>query len=272
MTDRIGILIVEDEPLARSGLRKLCEKDPEVEVLGECADGRSAVAAIEQIEPDLLLLDIQMPGMNGFEVLHAVGPHRVPHTIFVTAHDEFALRAFEVHAVDFLLKPFSDRRFMDAIASAKRAIRVADIVDQRTRLLELLDAVGHDAHPGSGADHGTNGSTSPPLSRIAVKEKGSVFLVNAGDIEWIEAADYYAKLHVLDRDYLIRKSMKSLQAGLDANRFFRVSRSAIVNLDRIREIQPLGRGAQVVILKSGTRVTLSRSRREALSRVLGQPL
>jgi two-component system LytT family response regulator len=272
MKNPIGVLIVDDEPLARSGLRKLCERDPEIAVLGECADGRSAVAAIEQVEPDLLLLDIQMPGMDGFEVLRAVGPDRAPQTIFVTAYDQFALRAFEIHAVDYLLKPFSDGRFRDAIDRAKRAIRDADSGDLRGRLLRLLDAVGSEAQSGTRPNHDGTNSIARPLLRIAVKEKGSVFLVKADEIEWIEAADYCAKLHVRGRVHVIRESMKSLEARLDATRFFRVSRSAIVNLDCVREIQPFSRGSQIVILRSGTQVTLSRSRREALARLLGQSL
>lgn len=272
MMDPIRVLIVDDEPLARSGLKKLCERDPEIEIVGECASGRAAVAAIEQVEPDLLLLDIQMPEMDGFEVLRAVGPERMPQVIFVTAYDRFALRAFEVHALDYLLKPFGDKRFFDAIARAKHAVRQAGRDELRTRLLALLDAVGVDKQPGAGAFDDLSDSSKPYLSRIAVKVRGSVLLVRTDDIDWIEAADYCAKLHVRDRVYVIRESMKSLAVRLDPASFFRVSRSAIVNLDRIREIQPFSRGSQIVILKDGTQVTLSRTRREALARLLGQPL
>ncbi len=272
MMDPIRVLIVEDEPLARSGLKKLCERDPEIEVVGECASGRAAVAAIEQVEPDLLLLDIQMPEMDGFEVLRAVGPDRIPQVIFVTAYDQFALRAFEVHALDYLLKPFGDKRFFDAIARAKLAIRQAGRDELRARLLALLDAVGLDQQLGPEPCDDSSDSSKPVLSRIAVRVRGSVFLVRTDDIDWIEAADYCAKLHVRDKVYVIRESMKSLAARLDPARFFRVSRSAIVNLDQIREIQPFSRGSQIVIMKDGTQVTLSRTRREALARLLHQPL
>ena len=272
MMDPIRVLIVDDEPLARSGLKKLCERDPEIEVVGECASGRAAVAAIEQVEPDLLLLDIQMPEMDGFEVLRAVGPDRMPQVVFVTAYDQFALRAFEVHALDYLLKPFGDKRFFDAIARAKLAIRQAGREELRTRLLALLDAVGLDQQPAAEPFDDWSDSSKPFLSRIAVRVRGSVFLVRTDDIDWIEAADYCAKLHVRDRVYVIRESMKSLAARLDPAHFFRVSRSAIVNLDRIREIQPFSRGSQIVIMKDGTQVILSRTRREALARLLGQSL
>lgn len=269
------VLIVDDEPLARKGLKKLCERDPDIEVVGECADGRAAVAAIEQIEPDLLLLDIQMPSMNGFEVLSAVGLDRVPQVIFVTAYDEFALRAFEVHALDYLLKPFSDKRFFDAVARAKQAMHQAGQSDLRVRLLALLEAIGIEEESLEKPPHaGIDARTATPsfATRIVVKERGRVVLVRTDEIAWIEAADYCAKLHVRERAYVIRESMKSLAARLDPAHFFAVSRSAIVNLDRVREIQSFARGSHIVILSDGTRVTLSRARREVLERRLGQSL
>ncbi len=275
MSDPIRVLIVDDELLAREGLRKLCERDPEIEVVGECSDGRAAVAAIEQVEPDLLLLDIQMPNMGGFEVLGAVGPERMPQVIFVTAYDRFALRAFEVHALDYLLKPFSDKRFFAAIARAKQAIHQAGQSDLRARLLALLEGIGLEGQSTDEPAHArVNAGTAAPsvLSRIAVKDRGRVVLVRTDDIDWIEAADYCAKLHVREKAYVIRESLKSLAERLDPARFFAVSRSAIVNLDRIREIQPFARGSHIVILNDGTRVTLSRKRREVLERRLGQSL
>jgi two-component system LytT family response regulator len=273
MSDPIRVLIVDDELLARQGLRKLCERDPEIEVVGECADGRAAAAAIEQIEPDLLLLDIQMPNMDGFEVLSAVGLDRMPQVIFVTAYDRFALRAFEVYALDYLLKPFSDKRFFDAIARAKQAIQQTGQSDLRARLLALLEAVGFEERAVREPSRtGADATTAIPsfASRIAVKERGRVVLVRTDEIDWIEAADYCAKLHVRERAYVIRESMKSLAARLDPAQFFAVSRSAIVNLDRIHEIQSFARGSHIVILSDGTRVTMSRARREVLERRLGQ--
>ena len=275
MKKPISVLIVDDEPLARAGLKKLCAKDPDIEVVGECADGRAAVAAIEQIEPDLLLLDVRMPGLDGFEVLRTVGPDRIPHVIFVTAYDQFALRAFEVHALDYLLKPFSDRRFFDAIGRAKRAMHEAGRKDLGARLLSLLEAVGRGEPPAGEPIHASIDASMPTgsfVSRIAVKQEGRVVLVRVDEIDWIEAADYCAKLHVRERVYVIRESLKSLAARLDPACFFAVSRSAIVNLDRVREIQSFARGSQIVILNDGTRVTLSRARREALADLLGQSI
>jgi two-component system LytT family response regulator len=275
MSDLIRVLIADDEPLAREGLKGLCERDPDIEVVGECVDGRAAAAAIEQIEPDLVLLDIQMPVMDGFEVLRAVGPDRVPQVIFVTAYDQFALRAFEVHALDYLLKPFSDKRFFEAMTRAKQAVHQAQQGELRARLIGLLEAVGLEGRPRgelphAGIDAGV--TTRSCASRIAVKESGRVVLIRADEIDWIEAADYCAKLHVREKAYVIRESLKSLAGRLDPARFFAVSRSAIVNLDRVREIQAFARGSQIVILSDGTRVTLSRARREALARQLGQSL
>ncbi len=271
----IRVLVVDDEPLARSGLNKLCGMDPDLELVGECSDGRAAVAAIQQIEPDLLLLDIQMPEMDGFEVLQAVGAESMPHVIFVTAYDQFALKAFEVHALDYLLKPFDDDRFFDAIERAKQAIRGVDLGLLRARLLGLLADAGlgdeeetrrqRDAIPQT-ADR------SRFLTRIAVKEVGRTVLVRVDEIDWIEAANYCAKLHTQRRVHIIRESLKALESQLNPTHFFRVSRSAIVNLDRIQEIQPFARGSQMIILKDDTSVTMSRNRREALEELLGQTL
>ena len=272
---RIRVLVIDDEPLARSGLSALCSADPELELVGECSDGRSAVAAIDQIEPDLVLLDIQMPEMDGFEVLHAVGPESMPHVIFVTAYDQFAVKAFEVHALDYLLKPFDDERFFDAIERAKQTIREADPSSLKARIMELLaeavleDVVQTQLTVGPGAASRQSGDH---LSRIAVRETGRTVLVRVDEIDWIEAANYCAKLHTPSKVHIIRESLKALETQLDPMRFFRVSRSAIVNLDRIQEIQPFARGSQMIVLKDGTRITMSRSRREALERMLGQSL
>jgi two-component system LytT family response regulator len=271
----IRVLVVDDEPLARSGIAKLCRMDGDLELVGQCADGRSAAAAIEQIEPDLLLLDIQMPEMDGFEVLQAVGAESMPHVIFITAYDKFAVRAFEIHALDYLLKPFDDERFFEAIDRAKRAIREAGLDSLRARLVGLLVEAGMDAADAasmqsSGGDR--TGARTRHLSRIAVKQGGRVVLVRVDDIDWVEAANYCAKLHTGTKVHVIRESLKCLERQLDPSRFFRTSRSAIVNLDRIQEIQPFARGSHIMILKNGTRVTLSRTRREALERLLGQAL
>lgn len=272
---KIRVLVVDDEPLARTGISNLCRADPDLELVGECADGRSAVAAIQQVEPELILLDIQMPEMDGFDVLQAVGVESMPHVIFVTAYDQFAVQAFEVHALDYLLKPFDDERFFDAIERAKHAIRGADLGQLRSRMLGLLVDSGmwnEDRSPKKADPDSMTRRRTTYLTRIAVKETGRTVLVRVDEIDWVEAANYCAKLHTRSRIHIIRESLKTLESQLDPANFFRVSRSAIVNLDRIQEIQPFARGSQMVILKDGTRVTMSRSRREELGRLLGQPL
>ncbi|UCD23856.1 MAG: response regulator transcription factor [Gemmatimonadota bacterium] len=266
MQERLQVLIVDDEPLARSGMLTLVERDPELEVAGECSDGRAAVEAILELQPDLVLLDIQMPEMDGFEVLRAVGTDRMPPVVFVTAYDQFAVKAFEVNALDYLLKPFDDERFAHAIERAKHSIRGPDVNMLSQRLLRLLEtaASGRAAAPTrGGANH---------LVRLVVKDAGKVFFVRTDEIDWIQAASYYVKLHVEEKVHLLRETMNSLEAKLDPACFFRISRSAIVNLDRVREIQPYAGGSQVVLLHDGTKVKLSKSRREELERILGQEI
>jgi two-component system LytT family response regulator len=259
VTAPVRVLVVDDEPLARAGVVQLLARDSELVVVGERGDGRSALEAITALTPDLVILDVQMPEMDGFEVLRSLAPARLPGVIFVTAHDRYALKAFDVHAVDFLLKPFDDERFAEAVGRAKQAIRNAELGDLGRRLAGLLEYTA--AHSGE-----------PPLSRIVVKQEGRVIFVRAEDLDWIEAADYCVKLHVQGQVHVIRESLSTLEDRLDPARFFRVHRSAIVNLDRIRELQPYFKGEHVLILHDGTRLKLSRARRESLAARLGQPL
>ena len=268
MKDLIRVLIVDDEPLARSGLNALCRGDEELEVVGECADGRAAVEAIGQTEPDLLLLDIQMPEMDGFEVLRAIGAERAPRVIFITAFDEFAVKAFEVNALDYLLKPFDDERFFVAIDRAKQAIREPSLSEWSHRLVGLLETTSQQLAVGAATRNDGTGY----LTRLAVKDMGRVYFVRADEIFWIEAANYYVKVHVEGRVHLLRESMTSLEQRLDPSRFFRISRSAIVNLDRVTEVQPFARGSLIVVLDNGARIKMTRNRKEQLERLLGQSL
>ena len=262
MTAPLRVVVVDDEPLARSGMCGLLARDPEVSVVAQCADGAEAVAAIAGLKPDLVLLDVQMPEMDGFEVLREVGPARMPVVVFVTAFDRFALRAFDVAAVDYLLKPFDDERFDLAIARAKHAVRNAEAGELGRRLMRLVERQGAPADaapPPEPARHAT---------RLVVKSAGRTVFVRAEEVDWIEADDYYARLHVGGKTHLLRETMGSLEARLDPARFFRAHRSAIVNLDRVREVQFLFGGEHVVILHDGTRLKLSRSRLEKLEAML----
>ncbi|HEX6749133.1 MAG TPA: LytTR family DNA-binding domain-containing protein [Longimicrobium sp.] len=260
----LRVVVVDDEPLARSGMAGLLARDPDVAVVAECADGREAVDAISRLRPDLVLLDVQMPEMDGFEVLRELGPERLPVVVFVTAFDRFALRAFDVAAVDYLLKPFDDERFALAMGRAKHAVRNAEAGELGRRVLAMLERGGTP----SPVAESPRPEPAGYATRLTVKGSGRTVFVRVDEVDWIEADDYYAKLHVSGKSHLLRETMGSLETRLDPLRFFRVHRSAIVNLDRVREVQFLFRGEHVVILHDGTRLKLSRGRLDKLEAML----
>jgi two-component system LytT family response regulator len=245
----IRALIVDDESFARQGLRTLLRDDADVTIVGEAANGRRAVTAIRELRPSLVFLDVQMPELDGFGVIHEVGVDAMPATIFVTAYDQYALAAFEVHAVGYLLKPFDRDRFTRVLQRAKT--RLAQPSEQGAGLgpeaMKLLDAL-RDARRYT--------------DRLLVNTDGRIIIVKTADIRWIEAADNYVRLHVGTTGHLLHESMRALEERLDPARFVRVHRSAIVNVDWIKEIQPWYAGALVVILQGGERLKVSRSFRE----------
>jgi two-component system LytT family response regulator len=254
---KIRVLVVDDEPLARERVRKLLANEPEVECVGECADGTSAVEAIREQSPDLVFLDVQMPELDGFGVLAQVSGETMPAVVFTTAHDRFALKAFEVHAVDYLLKPFDKARFTTALQRAVDQIRRRQTGDLSQRLTALLADVRPEPK-------------SKYLPRIAVKSSGRVVFVKVDDIDWIEAADNYVSLHVGAEQHLHRETMSALEGQLAPDKFMRISRSTIVNMDRIKELQPLFHGEYAVVLRSGAKLTLSRSYRDKLDQLMGR--
>jgi two-component system LytT family response regulator len=251
------VLIIDDEPLARERLRKLLSAEPDIELLGECADGVTAVEKMRSSRPDLVFLDVQMPELDGFGVLAALEGGPMPAVVFVTAHDQFALRAFDVHAVDYLLKPYDKERFQTALNRALDLIRRRQTGELSDKLRALLD----DVRPAAKATG---------LERIAVKSSGRVVFVKVEDIDWVEAADNYVSLHVGTEEHLHRETMAALEQQLPEGKFMRISRSTIVNLDRIKELQPLFHGEYAVILRNGAKLTLSRGYREKLSQLLGR--
>jgi two-component system LytT family response regulator len=256
-------VLVDDEPLAVRKLRRLLSGERDVEIVAECADGRSAAETIRQLNPDLLFLDIQIPELDGFEVVESLPADRLPVIIFVTAYDEHALRAFDVHALDYLLKPVARERFREALDGARERVlqrRVAGVIDSR-----LLAFRGSRATPASDSSDGA----PRHLSRIAVKAGGRAYFVRADEIDWIEASDNYARLHTGATTHLLRESLRTLEAKLDPRTFLRVHRSAIVNVDAIRELQPWFHGDHIVILRSGARLMCSRRYDERLRRMLG---
>jgi two-component system LytT family response regulator len=258
----LRVLIVDDEPLAREGIRLLLEAEPDIEIAGEATDGAEAVAAIERLRPDLVFLDVQMPGMTGLEVLSRVEVERMPEVVFCTAYDQYALQAFEHHALDYLLKPFDDERFHGTLERARSRIRDRGADNLGRKMLAMLAEFG-----AAGAAVAPRAPQSPFADRLAVKTGGRTYFLRADEIDWIEAADYYVKLHVGGKEHLLRESMNKLEKELDPQRFLRVHRSSIVNLDRVKELH--GRGNEhAVVLQDGTRLKLSRSRREKLNTLL----
>jgi two-component system LytT family response regulator len=249
LTHNIRVLIVDDEPLARERLRTLLVDSADIEIIGECADGRSAVKSIRELKPDLVFLDVQMPEIDGFGVLHAIGAEHMPATIFVTAHDQYALKAFDVSAVDYLLKPFDRARFRKALLRAKTQVALPG------RFLTLLQ----NAQPAH-------------LERLVIKSAGHVLFLKTDEVDWIEAAGNYVRLHAARESHMLRETLTSLETRLDPRKFVRVHRSTVVNLERIKELHPLFHGDHVVILRDGSRLTLSRSYRENLERVLGRSI
>jgi two-component system LytT family response regulator len=255
---KIRTLIVDDEPLARERLRSLLEAQADLDVVGECRDGNEALEAIRSLSPDLVFLDVQIPEKNGFEVLEAIGPENAPAIVFVTAYDQYALQAFEVHAVDYLLKPFDEDRFAKALERARLAVgREAAGGDVSQKLLSLLK----DLKPPPGH-----------LERLVVKSAGRLFFLRTEEIDWIESAGNYVCLHVGGESHLLRETMNGLEARLDPGRFVRIHRTAIVNIDEIKELQPLFHGEYQVVLRDGTQLTLSRGYRDRLQEVIGREL
>ena len=246
---RITAIIADDEPLARERIRTLLTRFPEIEVVGESADGRETVSLVRSLRPGLLFLDVQMPELNGFEVLEKLHPKISPEVVFVTAYDEFALHAFEVHAIDYLLKPFTRARFARAMEHGLRRLKTAAGAGEDPRLASLLESIRAQQSKGD---------------RLAIRDDGSVYFVRFLDIDWLEGAGNYVKVHAQAREHLLRDTLKNLEDKLDPQRFLRVHRSAIVNLDSIQRLEPWFHGEYVVVLRDGTRLQSSRTYSERL--------
>lgn len=278
----LRILIVDDEPLARQRIADLLAHEENVEIAGTADNGRAAVDAIRELRPDLVLLDVQMPGLTGLEVARTVGADRMPATIFVTAFDRHALQAFDLAAVDYLVKPFDDERFEQAFARARRIMSLEETRRIHERLLTVLN--GGQAAASAAASAAPAGTTSQPdgemsaagsapsgdyLERFAVESRGKVQFVAASAVDYIQASGPYAELVTGTRRYLIREPMQTLAERLDPRRFVRIHRSTIVQLDRVDTLLRGPGGDYELQLKDGTRLRVSRSRREDLERRLG---
>ena len=254
--NRVRVLIVDDEPIARKGIRRELEGDAEIEVVGECSNGRDAVAFILQRPPDLVFLDLQMPELDGFGVVEEVGAERMPTVVFVTAFDEYALKAFEMYALDYILKPFHSQRFQKTLRRAKAQIRqsVSGVLSER--LLGLLE------------DAKSTRAQASFLERIVVKAGGRIFFLNTDEIDWVEAADNYVRLHVGKESHLVPGTLSKLEKRLDPKRFLRIHRSTIVNLTRIKEMHPLFHGEYAIRLAGGKELTSSRGYRDRLQHLI----
>ena len=247
-------IIVDDEPLARTALSRLLKRERDITVVGQCGDGESAVHAIRQMQPDLVFLDVQMPEMDGFQVVEAVGVEQMPVTVFVTAFDRYAVQAFDASAVDYLLKPFAPDRFSRALARARDSCLGRQDLVAAQRLFSLLGSR-------YSADY---------AQRLTVACNGRIQFVSVADIDWIEAEGNYARLHVGRRVYDIRETLQALMEKLDPREFIRIHRSTIVNVRSIREVQPWFQGSHIVLLQSGAELRMSRYQHDAVERLLGK--
>ena len=247
MTEAIRAAIVDDEDLGRRKISRMLKEDGEVEIVGEFAGGEETIKALRELKPELLFLDIKMPEVDGFALLRGVSTTFTPIVIFVTAFDQHAVQAFQVHALDYLLKPFDRGRFHDAVRRAKEQVRQRRTGSINQKLMELLNESNH---------------VSPPRERIMVKSSGHISFLRTDEIDWIEAQGDYVRLYAQGRKFLIREKIGEMEQQFSGDRFVRIHRSTIVNVERIKEMQPLFYGEYAVILNDGTRLTLSRSFRE----------
>ena len=250
----LRVLIVDDEPLARDRIRSLLAGEDDVAVIGECADGASAVASIERDAPDLVVLDVQLPDMDGFRVLASLDVAQLPAVVFVTAFDQYALHAFDVHAVDYLLKPVGRERFRAALRRVRESRRSGDTGAAHAGLIALLGEL-----QGLASKH----------DRLTVRHDGRLIVVRVADIDWVEAAANYVRLHARGGPYVMRDTMKRMEERLPKDRFVRIHRSAIVNFDRVREVQPWFHGEYIALLTDGTKLTIGRAYVPAVNAFMG---
>ncbi len=250
----IRAIIVDDEPLAREKIRGFLESEEDVEIVAECRDGHEALLKIDELKPDLAFLDVQMPELDGFEVLDHLERDALPTIIFVTAYDQYALKAFNVHAVDYLLKPYDRKRFLDALNRARATFERQNVDTMKEQLLALLEDLSskRPKHP----------------DRLVIKTAGRVVFLKTQDIDWIDAAGNYVRLHTGTENHLLRETMSHLESRLDSDKFLRIHRSTIVNVERIKELQQQFHGDYLVILQNGQRLTLSRSYRDRIQELL----
>jgi two-component system LytT family response regulator len=249
-------LLVDDEPLAREGLRILLARDPDVSSIHEARNGREAVAAIHTLRPSLVFLDVQMPEMDGFAVTQEVGAENMPAVVFVTAHDKYAIQAFEFNAIDYLLKPVTEERFTKALARAKARLQCTPVDESSRQILSLLESIA---------------TPQRSLKRLAVRSAGKTIFVDVADIDWVEAAENYVQIHAGRVEHLLHVTMAALEKSLDPELFLRIHRSVIVNVRRIKQLQAVMHGEYVITLSNGVRLQSGRIYSEKLRALAENP-
>jgi two-component system LytT family response regulator len=263
----IGAVIADDEPLGRRGIRQLLRAHPDVRVLRECRDGREALNALATLAPDLIFLDVQMPELDGFDVVAAHGPERMPAVIFVTAYDEFAVRAFDAHALDYVVKPVNAARFATALDRVRARIDSLTALELARGMADLLAARQPQVAAGA-QESGLGGAPPHKTPRLVVSTATGELVLDLAEVDWIQAQDYYAAIYTRGRRHLVRESLASLEARLDPARFVRVHRSALVCIERVRELRSGPDDESMIVLRDGTRIPVSRRRRAAVGELL----
>lgn len=253
---RFTTLIVDDEPLAREGLRMWLAADPDVSAIQEAKDGKQAIAAIRDTRPDLVFLDVQMPEMDGFSVVHEIGADRMPEVVFVTAHNQHAIQAFEINAIDYLLKPVTEQRFTQALMRAKTRLQSRPSEEANRQIIGLLETIV---------------SPRRQVKRLAVRSAGKTVFVDVDEIDWVDAAENYVQLHCGQAVHLLHVPMNTLEKSLDPETFLRIHRSTIVNVGRIKDLQPGVHGEYVLTLRSGVRLQSGRTYQEKLRALAANP-
>lgn len=266
---RIRTLVVDDEPLAREGIMAMLAQDPEVELIGTCADGQSALNAIRAQRPDLVFLDVQMPKRDGFEVLAELKREERPIVIFVTAYDKYAIRAFDLCAIDYLLKPFRDARFTAALNRAKSEIRQSRAVELGKKVEQLLGYMQEMSRLGA-ASPGVPAPASEPTDRVVLKTGSDIHFVRAADIIWVESQADFIKVHTIGAAQLVREPLQSLEDRLDPAKFLRIHRSSLVNIEHVRKVTPALYGDYTVLMSDDTKLRLSRKNRGKLKRLIAR--
>jgi len=267
MPRAIRTVLVDDEPLALRGLELRLRDCPDVEILAQCANGREALRAIRELRPDLVFLDIQMPGIDGFHVIKALAAEPLPIIVFVTAYDQYALNAFEAHALDYLLKPVDGARLMEAVSRARAEIAQRQAIERNARLIEMLRAIDPRAAELAALDAPM--APAPPYeTRLAIRDRGQVTFLDVDSIDWIDAAGDYMCIHAGERCHILRETMKNMERRLDPAKFGRVHRSTIINFERVERLTQLAGGDYMAVLRGGVEVRIGRAFRETIARLL----